>query len=377
MRKCAARLVPAVVLACAWAFAPSAQASERVFVTGEAGGTGTIFEVVFTPGSPGASVVPRISTGLRPDGIDLLPGGPLLVVGEQVGAPPPFDGAITVYDHVVNGPLPPLLAATGAGTRPSTVLTVTAFGGHVYYIENQFGFAPGPHRIMRVGIGGGAPEVVFDAGALAGILRLEGLELDGSRLYFFGSDTVIPLTRALYSIGLGATGLHDGFPHVRHLGGLAQGPPGDGADELDLDPATGILYGSNIVSGEIIFWDPSIPAGGLFIPAAAMVTPKLMRLSSMMADGIRATGAGHLVLSGIAGVLLSVDIAGVLADGPTEDDITIHYDEAVSGLGYSFDDISPITTVEVPALSGASRLALAALVALLGAPVLAWRRSTR
>jgi hypothetical protein len=62
---------------------------------------------------------------------------------------------------------------------------------------------------------------------------------------------------------------------------------------------------------------------------------------------------------------MSIHIGGVLANGPTEDDVVIHYDEAVSGLGYSFDDMTPITPLPIPSLPGATGPALVLVMGLL------------
>jgi len=232
----------------------------RTYVTGEVGGSDVIFEVILDPAVAGSAAVSVAATDkIRLDGIDYLPGTTSEVV---VGAQLPSDGSIPTYNVDTGVKLADLVPLTGAGTRPSSVLTL---GSHVYYTENQFGFAGPAHRIMRTPVAGppGTVAIVFDGAAGGGLANFEGLEVFGERLYFFARDDVVATDRALYSIALsGVTGLSDGTPPVKHLGGLAGGPSGDGSDELDYDPVTGQIYGTNMFNGEVIAWDPVVWLGG-------------------------------------------------------------------------------------------------------------------
>ena len=123
--------------------------------------------------------------------------------------------------------------------------------------------------------------------------------------------------RALIGIDLDpATGLWDGLAGSvsKEIGGLAADPAvGDGSDELDTDESTGIIYGTNIVSGEILILDAT---ASLLITAADILgsTGNLSLLAPGV-DGIRADYEGHLILASMAGLLLSVDLAGIDFNG--------------------------------------------------------------
>ncbi|NQT88727.1 PEP-CTERM sorting domain-containing protein [bacterium] len=335
------------------AMAQMAQAMPfRTYVTGEEHGADVIFRVDLDPSIPGsAAILVVVRDSIRMDGIDFLPGSLTEVaVGAQA---PVIGGAITHYNVATGAVLPSFVPVTGPATNPSTILTL---GSDLYYTENQFGFAGPPHRIMRTPVGGpaGTTGVVFD-GAAPGALDLEnfeGLEVVSDRLYFFARDHEAAASRALYRIPLDAGGIWDGTTPTKLLGGLTTGPTGDGSDELDYDSFTGLLFGSNIISGEITFWDPVADTGGFLITGAEIATggPDLARMGSASLDGIRSTGDGYLVLSGLDGVLLSIDIAGALA-GVSDADINILYDERISDRGYSFDDLTPMSVPEPATLS--------------------------
>jgi hypothetical protein len=341
-------------LSFAW-LAGSAHAGTFVtYVTGEVGETHVVFRVIFDPAVPGSAVVTPIlaEPSLRMDGIDFLPDSTTEVaVGAQVGED---GGAIPTFDVSAGVRLDDLVSDTNAvapsppgASRPSTVLSTST---HVYYIENQFGFAGGLHRIRRTPLAGpvDAADVVFDGGAMGalGLKNFEGLALVGERLYLFAEDHAMPMFRALYSIHLDGTGLWDGAAPIKHLGMLTEGPAGDGSDELDYDPIAGMLYGTNIIGGEIIVYDPVGLTGGFLIsPAAIGMAPpgsKLARLATGMLDGIRANRDGYLVVVGLDGVILSIDLAGVAA-GLGEEDIRVLYDDELTPNGYRFDDLTPLT----------------------------------
>lgn len=318
------------------------------WVTGEMAGADVVFEVRFHPRVAGSAVIgvavvePRHAV----DGIDFVPGTAEVVVGMPTGI-------ISHYDLASGGVLPDFIADTdmvmpppaGPGTHPSTVLS-TPF--HFYYIENQFGFGgTASHRIMRKTFGPGPTDLVYD-GAPHGLVNFEGLEfvLVGSRLYFFAKDPLLPVGRALVSIGLAPGGLWNGIPPALHIGGLTEDPGvGDGSDELDYDPFSGLLFGTNIVNGEMIAWDPlvgaevSSPGAVHFIDGAdiAASAGPLGTLDGEI-DGVRSVGNGWLVVTGKAGVIASIDVAGVLADGADDGDVRVL--ALVPGL--SFDDLTPI-----------------------------------
>ncbi len=318
------------------------------WVTGEIPGSDVVFEVSFDPrwsGSAriGVAVVEPRHTAV--DGIDFVPGTTEVVVGLPTGI-------IAHYDVASGAVLPDFIPDTDMvppaptpGTHPSTVLS-TPF--HFYYIENQFGFGGTPkHRIMRKTFGPGPIEVVYD-GAPHGLVNFEGLEFIpvGSRLYFFTKDPFLPSARALASIGLVPGGLWNGLPPAIHIGGLTADPGvGDGSDELDYDPISGLLFGTNIVNGEMIAWDPlagvevSSPGATHFIDGAdiAASTGALGFLDGEI-DGVRSVGNGWLIVTGKAGVIASIDVAGVLADGADDGDVRV----LAFVPGTSFDDLTPV-----------------------------------
>ena len=368
--------------------AGSASAGLLSYVTGTtplAPGVEVIFRVTYDPAVSGSAIVTPVvgDPTIRLDGIDFVAGSSSLVVvgAQKPGVGGAADGGAIAQFNVVAGtrladfvantntvvPVPP----PSGSSKPSTVLSTAT---HVYYTENQFGFAGGTNRIMRTAIGGpaGTAAVIFDGAALGppGFRNFEGLEIVGSNLYFFGDEA--PATRALYSIGLTALGLWDGLAPLKRLGGLTRGPGFDGSDELDFDPATGFLYGTNIVSGEVIKYDPVAMAGGFLISpgaiAAAAPGSSLARLGTGMTDGIRATGTGFLVLTGLDGVILSIDLAGV-AGGLDTGDVKILYEDS----RFHFDDLTPSV---VPLPTSPALFALACLALFFGrmAPKRAKRR---
>ncbi len=319
------------------------------YVTGEAPGADVVFKVTFNPsvelsGEVGIAVVePR---GIPVDGIDFVPGtGRTEIV---CGSPATLLTHYSVVDGTVFPDLIPftdVIAVPPAtpGTSPSTVWSSPS---HAYYIENQFGFGgTSSHRIIRKPFGGGPEEVVYD-GAVDGLINLEGIEVVFGRLYFFSADPGSVTSRALMSIGL-AGGTWDGAPALLEIPGLFQDPfDTDGSDELDFDPARGLLFGTNIENGEIIAYDPLFgvefvsPGSTHFIDDAAIsASGGDLSLLGFAIDGIRSTGEGHLILSGKGGVILSIDIMGVLSDGPDDGDVI----PLVFAPGvFSFDDLTPL-----------------------------------
>jgi hypothetical protein len=208
-------------------------------------------------------------------------------------------------------------------------------------------------------------EVVFSGGGP--LVNLEGIEIVGSRLYFFSTDPGDPTKRALMSIGL-VGGVHDGAAPVKEIGGLAAGPGGDGSDELDFDPVSGKIYGTNIINGEVVVVDPFAPpgtSGAIFISGAAVAAgaPDALKLLLRSVDGIRSDGLGHLIFVGRGGVMGAIDIAGVVADGADDGDVIRLYDSdpGVAGTGFIFDDLTPFAAVPLPASLGLLVSGLAAL----------------
>ncbi len=329
---------------------PVAPVSRYVtFITGEFMGADVVFEVVFNPRVPWSAQIsipivdPR---GIHLDGIDFVPGGPALVVGSP-------DKKISAYDIPSGGLLPDFVPDTDAiavppatpGTWPSSILSTPT---HVYYTENQFGFgATSSDRIIRKPFVGGPEEVVYD-GAVHGLVNFEGLEIFGGRLWFFCEDPGMPDDRALVSIGL-AGGVWDGVGFGLHLTGLveAPGPGTDGSDELDYDPYTGLLFGTNIINGEVVAFDPlagieiTSPGSAHFIDGASILASlgELALLGGSI-DGIRSSNDGMLVVSGKAGVMLAIDIEGVLIDGPDDGDIVPLFIASAGML--SMDDLTPL-----------------------------------
>lgn len=319
----------------------------RTFVTGEADETDVIYEATFDPSVAGSGVVTvRITDTVALDGIEFVPGGaPGEVVVGSLG------GDIKHFNASAGATLPSF--AVGAGPRPSTVLPV---GTDIFFVANQFGMAAAPHKIRKVPIGGGPPVDVFDGAAASGLglENLEGLEVVGDRLYFFANDHTSPTSRALYSIALTPGGDWDSAPPVQHIGGLAKGPAGDGSDELDFDPFTGLLFGTNIINGEVIAFDPFSgtevfsPGSAHFIDGTQVSSGLATGLSllSLEIDGIRSDGAGHLVFAGRGGVLGSIDIGGVMADGADDVDVFALF---LDTSGFTvFDDLTSLATVPEP-----------------------------
>jgi hypothetical protein len=319
------------------------------WVTGELGPSDVIFEVRFHPRIPGSAAIEVVVTDPRGalDGIDFVPATSEVVVGMPTGI-------LSHYDLATGAILPDFVADTdlvmpppmGPGTHPSTVLA-TPF--HVYYVENQFGFgATMSHRLMRKTFGPGPLELVYD-GAAHGLKNFEGLELVGPRLYFFAEDPFLPTSRALVSIGLLPGGLWDGMPPAVHIGGLFEDPTStDGSDELDFDPPSGLIFGTNIENGEVVAWSPfasvevSSPGATHFVDGSqvAASTGALAALGGEI-DGVRSVGNGWLLFTGKAGVIVSLSVPGVLADGADDGDARILFEPAVPG-SIHFDDLTPI-----------------------------------
>jgi hypothetical protein len=319
------------------------------WVTGELGASDVIFEVRFHPRFAGSAKLKVVVTDPRGalDGIDFVPGAPEVVVGMPTGIISHYDlttGAI-LADYVADTDLvapPPM----GPGTHPSTVLSTP---GHVYYVENQFGFgATMSHRLMRKPFGPGPVELVYD-GAAHGLKNFEGLEGVAGRLYFFAEDPFLPAARALVSIGVGPMGLWDGFPPAVHVGGLFEVPGStDGSDELDFDAHSGLIFGTNIGNGEVVAWDPfagleASSPGALHFVDGGQVSASTGALAGLGGDidGVRSVGNGWLVFTGKAGVIVSLSVPGVLSDGADDGDARILYTSPVPGMVH-FDDLTPI-----------------------------------
>jgi hypothetical protein len=317
----------------------------RTWVTGELGSSDVIFEVSFNPriaGSATATVVVVDPRGAL-DGIDFVPASFEVAVGMPVGI-------ISHYDVLTGTVLPDFVPDTdlvpvppmGPGTHPSTVLSSPT---HFYYVENQFGFgATMSHRIMRKSWAAGPVEVVYD-GAPHGLMNFEGLEFAAGRLYFFAEDPFMPTKRALVSIGLPG-GLWNGLPPAVHIGGLFEDPSStDGSDELDFDPFTGLIFGTNIENGEVIAWHPGLglevsSPGAMHFVDGGQVMASMGALSALggAIDGVRSVGNGWLVFTGKAGVIVSLNVPGVLADGADDGDARV----LLALPGASFDDLTPI-----------------------------------
>lgn len=325
------------------------RASRRPYVTwvtGELGASDVLFEVRFAPSVAGSALAKVLVTDPRGalDGVDFVPGLPEVVVGMPSG--------ILAHYSLTSGAILPdvipdtdLIAVPPAtpGTHPSTVWSTP---GHVYYIENQFGFgATASHRIVRKPWGPGPEEVVYD-GALHGLKNLEGIEGVAGRLYFFAEDPALPSARALVSIGI-LGGLWNGLPPAVHIGGLLEGPGStDGSDELDFDPPSGLLFGTNIVNGEVVAWHPiaglevSSPGALHFVDGGQIAASSgaLAALGGEI-DGVRSVGDGWLLFAGKAGVLVSLSVSGVLADGADDGDARVLF--SMPGVVH-FDDLTPI-----------------------------------
>lgn len=316
------------------------------WVTGELGASDVIFEVSFDPriaGSAKAKVVVTDPRGAL-DGIDFVPGTFEAVVGMP-------SGILSHYHLLTGAVLPDIIPDTdlipvppaSPGTHPSTVWSTPA---HVYYVENQFGFgATASHRLMRKSWAPGPVEVVYD-GAAHGLKNFEGLEGFGGRLYFFAEDPSLPTTRALVSIGVTPMGLWNGLPPAVHIGGLFEEPGDtDGSDELDFDPVSGLLFGTNIVNGEVIAWHPAgfevSSPGALHFVDGGQIAASTGALEALGAeiDGLRSVGNGWLVFTGKSGLMVSLDVAGVLSNGADDGDARVLF--SMPGLVH-FDDLTPI-----------------------------------
>ncbi len=327
------------------------------YVTGEMGPEPVIFRVEFDPSVAGSGVVttavsPMMGFGL--DGIDFNPD-----VDDLVFCTSPSGAKLTQHNVATGETVADLIPDTnaitsppaGGGSFPSSILSTAT---HVYYVENQFGFgSTTDHRIIRTGLPPAGEEVVFagSASGAMGLVNYEGLEIIGDRLYFFARDPGDATKRALISIALSA-GLWDAAPPTVEIPGLSQGAdsgegPGlsDGSDELDYDSVSGYLFGTNIISGEIIALDP---AGGPVTPAGTtapfFIDPAQVAggmadglgLLGMEVDGIRSDGMGHLIFSGRGGVVGSIDVAGAM-DGVDDADVI----GLVVEPGTTFDDLTP------------------------------------
>ncbi len=159
---------------------------------------------------------------------------------------------------------------------------------------------------------------------------------------------------------------------------------------MDFDPSTGLLFGTNISTGETIGFDIAdaglgvgpVPVGGLpFLIDAAVVTASagfstdvgLGLLSGLVTpgaagpvreiDGIRPDGEGRLVVIGHDGVIVGIDIGGVLGDGADDGDIIRYFNRDVptagmtigfSRTGLRFDDHT-ILAADSGALYGDAR----------------------
>jgi|GEM_PF-3902212 len=389
-RGTAGLLAAVLVLACSpqWTRAQAL----GTYITGESGSDRVIFRALFDTTVPNSGVVSiaayETNTTGRLDNIDFTPGTGFAQV--HVSQQRAGGGAITSYNVLTGAELPDYVPETSLGSfppasgvsRPASVLPTAT---HIYYVENQFGFAGGAHRIMRTPLAGpaGTTEVVFDGSSYpGGLTNFSGLEIVGARMYTFVRDPTDPAdTRALVSFGLSGAGIWDGMIPgptgiVKNMTGLfeALGPgvgpfASDGSDELTFDPVTGYLFGTNIANGEVIAYDPvggmaiTSPgaAAGRFIDAGqidAGAATGLNLLDEMhRADGIRSTGTGHLVWVGHGGVLAAIDIAGVLADGADDGDIIpLFFNPA-----FEFDDhasLAPASAVDVAAVPEPSTLVI-------------------
>lgn len=331
--------------------APGSALTPRPFVTwvtGEIGPTDVIFEVAFDPRLAASARVTVLLVEPRGavDGIDFVPGTSSVVVGMP-------SGIISHYDLASGAILPDFVPDTelvlpppaGPGTHPSTVWSTPT---HVYYVENQFGFgATASHRLMRKPFGPGPVELVFDGALVGGLKNFEGLEGFGGRLYFFSEDPGLPTARALVSIGVLPFGVWDGMPPALHIGGLFEDPfSTDGSDELDFDPVSGLIFGTNIENGEVVAWHPvaglevSSP-GALHFVDGGQISASSGALAALGAeiDGVRSVGNGWLVFTGKGGVIVSLHVPGVLADGADDGDARVLF--AKPGLVH-FDDLTPI-----------------------------------
>lgn len=123
--------------------------------------------------------------------------------------------------------------------------------------------------------GAGAEEVAYDGGILGPPhVNFEGIEIVGDKLHTLINDPTVADKRARLAITLDGGGLAVAGSGVIEIHGLAEavGPGTDGSDELDLDVSSGLLYGSNIITGEINVSDPTgvLPAGFVIDAAAGL-----------------------------------------------------------------------------------------------------------
>lgn len=349
----------------------------KTYITGEtdpgtAGEKHVIFTVTFDPAVPlSGTVVTTLEDSVhRLDGIDFIPGtGKTEVVAagtHLVGA----DGFVGRYDVAAGVVLlpsyfPSTKSAPVPPPRTTHPSTVKATDTHFYFVENQFGFeAADPHRIMRAPFGAAPPipaaEVVLDSASSGGLVQYEGIEIHDGRMYFFALDpaTADPaLKRALFSVPLSPGGLPTGAP-VKKLGGLTRGSGltgvgpsvSDGSDELDYDPFTGLIWGTNIISGELIAYDPVADVGAVVVSAGDVTggDPGGLGLLGMTINGIRSTGDGHLVFVGLEGIVASIDLSGFIGGGGLG--LGTITDADVKALifapgDYAFDDLTPLDVV--------------------------------
>ncbi len=359
------------------------------YVTGESSGADVIFRIEFDteiPLSGVATIAVTDSRMLSLDGIDYVPGTSDTEV--VVGMPPRKIGHFDVSAGTVLADYISDTDAIDASTPPpvpnSWPSSILVTDTHFYYVENQFGFGTTTdHRIIRRAFAGGAEELVFDGVATAPFLEgeelenFEGLEQvdlgeqDGIRLFFFAEDPFSPPDRWLVSIGL-VGGVWDGMEPFIELDGLTGSPLLGGADELDYDPFSQLLFGTNIITGEIIAYDPVIseafvPPGGtppFFISPAQVLSGATdgLGLLGLEIDGIRSDESGRMVFSGRGGVVGAFDIASIGTSGAT--------DAAVYALvldpSLTFDDLTPMTPplppILVPAANPWGLLVLAVLL---------------
>lgn len=388
------RTTAAVIAGClTFAAGPADAVILKSYITGEVF-TPTlkhvIFTVTFDPSVllSGTIVTTLEDTAHRLDGIDFVPGtGETEVVAAGTYLSPPPNGVVGHYKVDTGTILPPYIVFTSTAspippppppitTHPSSVKSTDT---HFYYTENQFGFeAADPHRIIRAPFAGGAAEVVFSGADPAVVTafgaplaQLEGIEIHDGRIYFFARDptTSSPtLKRALFSASL-TGGVATGVAPVLELGGLTRGTglagagPGtsDGSDELDFDPFTGLLWGTNITDGQLIAYDPVTMTGGVVLDAATIATGSTfgLKLLTRRIDGIRSTGEGHLVFVGLDGTIGAIDLTGFVSGGGLgfgsilDSDVFPLFDDRLDdGMGvdleFAFDDLTPLAVVSIP-----------------------------